>query len=133
MGMWEGPHCLMGGSASGRAGTCRALRRGGWWTPAMLHPSSVGMHSPTMVRWGRRHPRVMQGAGEHHPCVPVAVAGCGQLRGAMPRRADGAMGGRVARGRPRVLGEDADGAGWDAVALLSISGGFTERGSVSGV
>lgn len=76
---------------------------------------------------------MLQGAGEHHPRVPVVAAGWGRLRGAMPSWADGAAGGRVARGCPRVPGEDADGAGWDAVALLSISGGFTERGSVSGV
>lgn len=74
-----------------------------------------------------------KGAEEHHPHVLVGVAGWGQLRGAMPRWADGAVGGLVARGCPRVPGEDADGAGWDAVVLLSISGGFTERGSVSRV
>lgn len=99
----------------------------------MLCPSSMGMHGPTVVRWGWRWPRVLQGAGEHHPHIPVAVAGWERLGGAMPSRADGAAGGLVAQGCPRVPGEDADGAGWDAVALLSISGGFTERGSVSGV
>lgn len=93
----------------------------------------IGMYSPTVVRWGWRQPRVLQGAGQHHPHVLVGVAGWGQLRRAMPRWADGAVGGLVARGCPRVPGEDADGAGWDAVVLLSISGGFTERGSVSRV
>lgn len=43
----------------------------------------IGMYSPTVVRWGWRQPRVLQGAGQHHPDVLVGVAGWGCHGGQM--------------------------------------------------